>query len=90
MVGSMAAQMARLLTDSELDELREIVARWVAEAETDASRRQHRELGARLIELKAELARAPVAPTAEELEVALTMMLELAARHAGAPPRPTP
>lgn len=82
----MAAQLARLLAGSELDELREIVARWVAEAETDLRRRQHQELGARLIELKLELTRAPLAPTLEELEAALAMMLELAARHPGAPP----
>jgi hypothetical protein len=82
----MATQLARLLAGSELDELREIVARWLTEAETDAQRRQHQELGARLIELKQELARAPVAPTVEELEAALAMMLELAARHPGATP----
>ena len=60
-VNPMAAQMARLLAGSELDELREIVKRWVAEA--------------------------PVQPTREELEQALTMMLRLAAQQTtGSPP----
>jgi hypothetical protein len=43
-------------------------------------------LGGRLLELKAALAEAPVKPTTEELELALSMMLKLAAEH-GPPPR---
>jgi hypothetical protein len=85
MVSPMAAQVARLLAGSELDELRQIVRRWAAEAETSDRRRQYEDFGARLIELKVELARSPIAPTLDELEAALTMMLELAARHSGGP-----
>jgi urease accessory protein UreF len=80
----MASQMAQLLAGSDLDELREIVRRWVAEAETEGVRRNYQELGARLVELKAALAEAPVQPTVAELEQALTMMLRLAASS----PRP--
>lgn len=80
-VDPMAAQMAQLLAGSDLDELREVVKRWVAEAPTETSRRHYQELGARLIELKAALAEAPVAPTIPELEQALTMMLRLAASN---------
>ena len=79
----MAAQMARLLAGSDLDELREIVKRWVAEAPTEGIRRQYQEFGSRLVELKQALAGAPAQPTIEELETALTLMLKLAAENAG-------
>jgi urease accessory protein UreF len=82
-VNPMAAQMAQLLVGSDLDELREIIKRWVAEAPTEGTRRQYQEFGARLVELKQALAEAPVQPTIEELETALTLMLKLAAESGG-------
>jgi urease accessory protein UreF len=90
-VDPLAAQMAQLLVASDLDELREIVKRWLAEAPTERSRRQYEQFGARLVELKQALAEQPMQPTREELETALTMMLRLAA-HAepGAGGRPAP
>lgn len=84
-VDPMAAQMAQLLVRSDLDELREIIDRWVAEAFTENQRRVYRNFGSRMIELKAALAEAPVQPTQEELETALTMMLRLAAQSNGDP-----
>lgn len=75
----MASQMTQLLLNSDLDELREIVRRWVAEAPAGGSRRIYEDFGARLVELKQALAEQPVQPTVEELETALTMMLRLAA-----------
>ncbi|MFT3773967.1 MAG: hypothetical protein QM820_52025 [Minicystis sp.] len=87
-VDPMAAQMAQLLAASELDELREIVDRWVKTAVTGQQRRVFANFGARMIELKQELARAPVQPTREELETALTMMLRLAAQSEGKPSAP--
>lgn len=87
-VDPMAAQMAQLLAASELDELREIVDRWVKTAATGQQRRVFANFGARMIELKQELARAPVQPTREELEGALTMMLRLAAQSNGQPGAP--
>lgn len=75
----MASQMTQLLLNSDLDELREIVRRWVAEAPAGGSRRIYENFGARMIELKQALAEQPVQPTVEELETALTMMLRLAA-----------
>ena len=85
-VDPMAAQMAQLLAASDLDELREIVKRWLAEAPTQRSRRQYEAFGEKMIELKHALAEAPVQPTVEELETALTMMLRLAAQSGGQPP----
>lgn len=76
----MAAQMAQLILGSDLDELREVVKRWLAEAPTGNVRRQYETFGAKLIELKQALAEQPVQPTREELELALTMMLKLAAQ----------
>jgi len=78
-VDPMAAQMTQLLLHSDVDELREIVARWTAEAPVGGARRVYEEFGSRLIEMKQALASQPVQPTVEELESALTMMLRLAA-----------
>lgn len=80
-VDPMAAQMAQLLTGSDLAELREIVRRWVAEAPTERMRAHYEEFGKRLIALKERLADAPAEPTREEIESALTMMLRLAASN---------
>lgn len=87
-VDPMAAQMAQLLAASELDELREIVDRWIKTAATGQQRRVYANFGARLVELKQELARAPVQPTRAELESALTLMLRLAAQSDGRPSTP--
>ena len=70
--------MAQLLTASDLDELREVVERWVAEAPTERSKQRYREFGAKLLELKQALSGAATQPSREELELALTMMLKLA------------
>lgn len=75
----MASQMAQLLADSDLEELREIVARWVTDAPTEGVREHYRRFGAKLIELKQQLAVQPVQPSREDLEAALSMMLKMAA-----------
>ena len=77
----MAAQLAQLLVGSDLEELREVVQRWRDTAPSDAARKHYDQLGGRLLELKAALAEAPVQPSREELELALTMMLKLAAER---------
>jgi hypothetical protein len=77
---TLARQMAKLLASSDLDELEEVVKRWLAEAPTDRLRRQYEQFGAKLLELKRALASAPQQPSEEELELALTMMLKLAAQ----------
>jgi DNA-binding GntR family transcriptional regulator len=77
----MARQLAELLAGSDLDELREVVARWRQSAASEHERQTYSELASRLIELKAELSRSPVQPTREELEAALVLMLRLAAQH---------
>ncbi len=75
----MAAQMTQLLLGSDLDELREVVRRWLVDAPAGGSRRMYEELGSRLIEMKQALMDQPVQPTFEEMQAALTMMLRLAA-----------
>jgi hypothetical protein len=87
-VDPMAAQMAQLLSGSDLDELREVVDRWMKTAATGQQRRVFASFGARLIELKQEISRAPVQPTREDLEITLTLMLRLAAQADGGPPPP--
>lgn len=83
----MAAQMAQLLVDSDLEELEEIVARWLKDAPSDAQRHHYRQFGAKLIELKRHLATLPVQPDRDDLEVALSMMLKLAAQQKAPPTR---
>lgn len=79
----MAAQMAQLLTGSDLLELKEVVRRWVTDAPTPRVAQQYQVFGDKLLELKRMLADAPTEPTRAELELALTMMLKLAAQHGG-------
>lgn len=86
----MARQLAQLLTSSDLDELREVVKRWKETAPSEAARKQFDQMGGRLLELKAALAQAPVQPSREELELALTMMLKLAAERGPGDPPPAP
>jgi hypothetical protein len=82
-VDPFAAELARLLCDSDLEELAAVVRRWLDEAPTVANRRQCQALGAKLIELKRALAQMPVHPTRDELEFQLTLMLRLAASSTG-------
>ncbi len=79
MIDPMASQMAQLLADSDLEELREIVARWTTDAPTECLLEHYRRFGAKLIELKSQLAQLPVQPSREDLESALDMMLKMAA-----------
>lgn len=83
----MAAQMARLLAGSDLDELNEIIKRWLSEAPTARIRKQYEVFGHKLVELKHALAEAPTQPSQQELELALTMMLNLATQHGPEPRR---
>jgi hypothetical protein len=89
-VDPMAAQMARLIAGSDLDELREIVRRWIAEAPIGGARKRYEEFGSRMLELKTELTRMGATPSVEELEVALTMMMKVAAGNPGAAPPKIP
>jgi len=81
-VDPFAAQLARLLCGSDLDELGAVIRRWTAEAPTAATRRLYEELGVKLLELKRALAQMPVHPSVRELEFQLTLMLQLAASSA--------
>jgi hypothetical protein len=84
----LARQMAKLLMGSDVDELREVIKRWIAESAGDRVRRQYEQFGAKLLELKQALAAAPEQPSEEELELALTMMLKLAAQSGRDPQAP--
>lgn len=81
----MAAQLARLLVRSDLDELEEVVRRWLAEAPTARHRQHYERFGAQLIEMKQALAEAPFHPSEQELTLTLTMMLNLAAQRPDSP-----
>lgn len=77
----MAAQMAQLLTQSDLPELEQIVALWIKDAATSTERGICQRFGAQLLELKKQfIALGTSQPTTQELELALTMMLQLAAQ----------
>jgi hypothetical protein len=75
----MAVHMAQLLADSDAEELAEVVRRWVAEAPDDRARAAFSAFGAKLLELQRALAAQGHHPSREDLEVALSMMLDLAA-----------
>jgi hypothetical protein len=77
-VHPMARQLAQLLTGSDLDELKEVVRRWVDTAVSERQRQQFAEMGARILELKSALSEGGAQPSREELELALSMMLALA------------
>lgn len=77
----MASQMAQLLVDSDLDELQEIVARWIQDAPSDSFRLRYQQFGTHLLQLKRQLMSLPEPPQREDLETALQMMLEFAAQH---------
>ncbi len=81
----MATQLARLLAGSDVDELEEVVRRWLAEAPTAQHRKHFERFGAKLIEMKQALSEAPFQPTEEELILTLTMMLNLAAQRPDSP-----
>jgi hypothetical protein len=84
----LAKQMAKLLVGSDVEELREVIKRWVAESSGERLRGQYEQFGAKLLELKQALASAPEQPSEEELELALTMMLKLAAQSGRDPRAP--
>jgi urease accessory protein UreF len=77
-VHPMARQLAQLLTGSDLDELKEVVRRWVDTAVSERQRQQFMEMGTRILELKAALTESGATPSREELELALSTMLALA------------
>ena len=79
----MAAQLARLLTESDGAELAEIVRRWKLTAVTAAQRVAMEKMADQILALRAAFEQAPVKPTREELELALRMMLRLAASGGG-------
>ena len=75
----MAAHLAQLVTTSDRAELEEIVARWKQTAVTPAQSAAMDKMAEQVLALRAALDQAPVPPTREELELALRMMLKLAA-----------
>jgi hypothetical protein len=85
MAHPLACQLAPLM-DRELEELHTIVARWVVGADSDAERARYRYFGSGLRELKHRIAARNSPPTQEEIEIALTVLLLLAGRRAGAAP----
>jgi hypothetical protein len=87
-VDPIAAQMAQLVLGSDSDELREVVRRWVQLATRASDRRTYERFGEQLLELRDALAHAPVQPTREDLQMALTVMLSFARQSEGRPPYP--
>ncbi|MCL2824990.1 MAG: hypothetical protein FWD57_13460 [Polyangiaceae bacterium] len=74
----MASQLAQLLVESDLAELEEIVSRWLKEAPTEYVYKLSSKMGEKLIELKRQMERLPHPPRREDLELALSMMFDLA------------
>lgn len=75
----MASQLADLLTKSDRAELEEIVRRWRQTAVGAAQGATMEKMGEQILALAAAIEQAPQKPSREELELALRMMLRLAA-----------
>ncbi|MBI2897776.1 MAG: hypothetical protein HYY06_29730 [Deltaproteobacteria bacterium] len=75
----LAAQLAQLLTTSDKGELEEIVRRWRQTAASPGQRELMEKMGDQVLALKSAFDLASEPPSREELEVALGMMLRLAA-----------
>ena len=79
----MASQLAQLLSDSDLEELEEVVSRWLKDAPSEPVHHHYKILGERLLQLKRELSVLPQPPQREDLEIALSMMLNFASSRLG-------
>lgn len=76
MAHPLAAQLAPLM-HKDVDELREIVARWVIEERSEAERARYRRFGAELRAVKLRMLARAEPPSEEELAIALTALLAL-------------
>ena len=85
MAHPLACELAPLM-DREVEELHEIVARWVIDAPSAAERARYRFFGSGLREFKSRVVARGTPPTREEVEIALTVLLLLAGRRAGIRP----
>lgn len=75
----LATQLAPLM-DLNVEELHQIVARWIVNEPSELERARLRAFGSELRKMKARIERRPTPPSEEELEIALTALLALAGR----------
>jgi len=74
----LASHLAPLI-DRDIEELRTIIARFIVSEPSEAERARYRRFGAELAGLKARLAARKIPPSDEEVELALSTLLVLAA-----------
>lgn len=67
--------------DHDVDELHQIVARWIVNEPSEVERARLRAFGAELRAMKVRIERRPTPPSEEEIEIALTAMLALVGRR---------
>ena len=82
MAHPLACQLAPLI-DRDVDELRQIVARWVVDEPSEQERARYRCFGAGLSRLKQRIEARTTPPTEEEIEIALTVLLVIAGKRTG-------
>jgi hypothetical protein len=75
----LAANLAQLLTGSDRQELEEVLRRWRQTAASPEQRKLMEKMGEQIVALKGAFDLAPQPPSREEVELALRMMLRLAA-----------
>src|SRR5690606_32646312 len=80
MAHPLATQLAPLI-DRDVEELRQIVARWIVNEPCETERARYRAFGVELRALKSRILRRPIPPSEEEIEIALTALLALAGRR---------
>jgi hypothetical protein len=86
MAHPLACELAPVI-DRDVEELHQIVARWVVQAPSEVEQARYRFFGAGLRELKRRIHARHIPPTQEEIEIALTVLLVLAGRRAGISPQ---
>jgi len=69
------------IIDHDVEELREIVARWIVNEPSESERARYRRFGSELRALKLRILNRPCPPSEEEVEIALVAMLVLAGRN---------
>jgi hypothetical protein len=75
----LASHLAPIM-DRDVDELREIVARWVVSESSESERARYRRFGAELRAMQARIFARATPPSEEEVEIALAALLAIAGR----------
>jgi hypothetical protein len=86
MAHPLASALAKII-DRDVEQLHEVVARWVVVESDPEERARYRAFGSELSAVKRRIKARETPPTQEEIEIALAALLVLAGRRAGVGPK---